>query len=203
MTTLSRTYSGIRIVPLCDKISMEIKINASKALNGDGTCSLTNMHSSCFASETCAHGLTPSMQLDNLQKDMYAFVAVCDIQPDGFRGLTNNSYDFVGCVSASNPSTHMKTLFPQLNDECLVISNLCVAEAYRRFGVGKMLIERVNTFKKDKNCYLFVAKNINKNDPNLSVIFDKRVDRLMKTYSRLSFTPVCECEHAFLLQHVV
>ena len=203
MTTLLRIYSGIRIVPLCDEISREIKINASKALNGDGTCSLTNMHSSCFASETCAHGLTPSMQLDSLQKDMYAFVAICDIQPDGFRGLTNNSYDFVGCVSASTPSPHMKTLFPQLNDECLVISNLCVAEAYRRFGVGKMLIECVHNVQNNTNCYLLVAKNISKHDLNLSVVFDKRVDRLMKTYSKLSFTPVYECEQAFLLQHVV
>lgn len=195
--SLPRVLHGIRIVPLSPDLCDALSSDAFHSINGDGSCSLSNMESSCFASEYCSKGLKPQSQLRSMLASKCAFVAISDISPDGFRE-TDTAYRFVGCISADD-GPH--PFFPQLSSGSLVISNLCVASPYRRFGVGKRLIQTILDGYEPEKCYLLVAKNMQTENADMHTVFEKRVRRLLNTYNRLSFVPVCERSGAFLLQY--
>lgn len=200
MPLLQRTFAGIRIERLTPDLLPLLRSQASRALNGDGTCSLSNMNSSCFASELCTHG-RPSMKLDDLEQSDVAYVAICDVQADGFRGLEEGqTICFVGCVTFSSPSQMVKGMF-SIEDKAAVVSNLCVAEEFRKFGVGRKLLEKV--LGSNDNIYLLVKRNNNPISHDMTDVFDSRVERLLKTYEKLSFTPCARCPEAYLLKHTL
>ncbi len=203
MVTLKRIVGGLRIFELTDALVDKYERTAAKAFNGDGTCSLENMNRSCFASEFCAQGNTPAMQLRTLLHNRYSLVAVTDVLPDGSGALFNPSYFFVGCVSANPPSFEARRLFPRLPEDCIVISNLCVEDVYRGIGVGKRLIQAVLTKYKNDQCYLIVMKKGHVWNYDIENVFENRVHRLLKTYAQLFFTPCCECHEGILLRYNV
>lgn len=198
MIVLKQLTPEIRIVPLTSQLAAQVRARASRALNGDGSCSLHNMNTSCFASEQCSHNASSPMDVTSLLHDEIAFVAVT--VPD-----TN----FVGCVSASRVHTGIRVRYEpeyHFSEPCsnsYMISNLCVDGAYRKRGVGKRLIDAVADRVRGHPCYLQVAKHVP--DPSLPQngdcvqAFDARVPRLFHTYDALGFTPVAESSIAHLL----
>jgi GNAT superfamily N-acetyltransferase len=200
MITLPR-LPIIRLKPLTPELAAHLREESSRALNGDGQCSLRDMHTSCFASESCARGggggmLSP-LTLDHLVSQPLALVAVAEA---GFRGDLRER--FVGCVSAAPAVSHH--LFPHRAFEpgSFLLSNLCVADAYRKEGVGRRLIDAVRERATPAPTYLLVAKRGEQStDPDVAAAFRDRVPRLRSTYDRMGFRPCDECDDAFLMLH--
>jgi GNAT superfamily N-acetyltransferase len=203
---LVRQPRGVRVVRLTPELAAALKAQAAVALNGDGSCSLQAMRTSCFASENCAHGggsqRHSAMQLDVLLSQPHAFVAVSDVAPDGTTRLAEDA--FVGCVSCG-PARHSYAarLFPQtaFSAHAHVLSNLCVASDYRGHNVGRRLVDAVvGVGDVPQNTYLLVARG-SEQTPELAEAFRDRVARLRATYAKLDFAHECECEHAHLFRH--
>ena len=203
---LARQPRGVRVVRLTPELATRLKAQAAVALNGDGSCSLNAMTTSCFASENCAHGggrrQSSALQLDALLTQPHAFVAVSDLAPDG---TTRHAEDaFVGCVSCG-PARHSiaARLFPRTEfaDTAHVLSNLCVASEYRKHHVGRRLVDAVvGVGGAAQNTYLLVARGTDAT-PALAEAFRDRVARLRATYAKLDFAHEDECDHALLLRH--
>lgn len=198
---LIRRPRGVRVVPLSGELASRLRAQAAVAINGDGSCSLKTMTTSCFASETCASGLSP-LQLDELLASPHAYVAVADVTPEG-APLREDA--FVGCVSAAPArEARLKTLFPDLSDVpsgALVLSNLCVAEAYRGHSLGRKLVETVLALRAPRTYLLIARDGEHHANPEVARAFASRVPRLRATYAKLRFHPVCECARAVLLCH--
>lgn len=198
MLILRRQPRGLRVVRLTPELAAALRTQAQEALNGDGTCSLKTMTTSCFASETCAHGDPSGMHLGMLLAQPHAFVAVSDLAPDGETRLHEDA--FVGCVSCGPTRTSLAaTLFPDLGTEGVVLSNLCVASPYRKRNVGRLLVDKVLGLGHEQT-YLLVARGTERT-PEIAEAFRERVARLRATYAKLGFRAECECERAVLFRH--
>lgn len=191
----------ISIRPLTPDLVAKLKAEAALALNGDGSCSLRAMTTSCFASENCANGYS-ALHLDVLLTQAHAFVAV-DVTPDGRE-------HFVGCVSAApvTPECLAQRLFPaqDFTPGSMVLSNLCVAEDYRNGGVrgqkhiGRALVHAILALRSPAT-YLLIARGGSRNDSETDEAFAKRVPRLKETYRKLRFVPCKRCPRAILMRH--
>ena len=80
--------SDIRVLPLTPALAATLRAQADRALNGDGSCSLEAMTTSCFASEKL-RGQPLGAAARHDARAAHKFVAV-----DG-------AGDFVGCVTAA------------------------------------------------------------------------------------------------------
>lgn len=191
---------GLRVVPLTRELAMRLKAKAALALNGDGTCSLRSMTTSCFASENCANGHS-ALHLDMLLMQPHVYVAVTDLDPDGATRLDEDT--FVGCVSASHSSSIGQRLFPEtvIQSPDLMLSNLCVAEAYRKHGIGRRLVETIVNLRAPNTYLLIARKGERSDDPHVRSAFRDRVARLRSTYARLGFEQRCQCDDAALMCH--
>ena len=173
----------VDVLPLTPELVRTCNEAASVALSGDGTCSLENVAISCFASEACARGQSPLMDLAALVSSRHSFVAL-------------HEGNFVGCVSA-HPCrlAHVVRLFPDLcfGPEDLLLSNLCVAHACRGqpFRAGRKLIETVLDVA-PANLYLLVA---------LGPCLEERSANLRRMYAHLGFREVVACERAVLMRY--
>ena len=193
---------GLTIVPLTAELASQLNGEAALALNGDGTCSLEAMRTSCFASELCGQGGS-AMQLDQLLGAPHKWVALSDRGPDG-EPLDRQA--FVGCVSAGSHH-HARSMFRlhEFEPDSLVLSNLCVHSKYRNrrelgdrnLHVGRKLVQKVLDLGAPK-IYLMIAR-----DPggDASTVFASRVPMLQAVYSNLGFHECGECQRAFLLRH--
>jgi GNAT superfamily N-acetyltransferase len=192
-----RQPQGVRVVPLTRELATRLKAQAAVALNGDGSCSLRAMTTSCFASENCAAGHS-ALHLDMLATQPHAFVALSDLAPDG-APLEEDA--FVGCVTAAPASGSglCARLFPArtFGATTLLLSNLCVADAYRKQQVGRRLVDKIVAL--DPGCHLLVARTVNP-DPQVQAAFAARVERLRATYAKLGFVVVDECPEAILMR---
>lgn len=197
---------GIWVELLTPYLAKRLKAEAAEALNGDGTCSLHAMTTSCFASENCAKGHS-AMQLDMLLSHPFAFVVLADVEPDGATPIASER--FVGCVSAAPAADNSMCprLFPRQQfrpDADLVLFNLCIADAYRGHGLGRRLVQRILDCAKNRSSnprtYLLVARTGETHtDPAVTAAFASRVPRLQKTYDRLGFRSVDTCDVAHLM----
>ena len=204
MPSLHRSHTGVRIETLTPTLLDHLRAQASVALNGDGTCSLENMEISCFASEFCSANTFPSMDLEHLRACLYAFVAVTDMVPQEYAGFSDGGVRFIGCVSANPPCKRATNLLPHMNIDALVISNLCVAPAYRTLGVGRRLIESILNLRAP-DTFLMVARGPDESNDasgDLLNIFDQRVPRLVAMYEQRGFRQINADRHAVLLQYV-
>lgn len=189
-----------RVLPLTRELAARLRVQAAVALNGDGTCSLRTMSTSCFASEHCARGYS-AMQIDMLCASPHAFVAVCGTCP---RGTPLAEEAFVGCVSAAPACGGMVAqLFPHvtLAPGALVLSNLCVADAYRGHGLGRKLVQAVLDVGAPETYLLIARTGVGHANPDVAAAFADRVPRLQETYRKLRFHQVCECSTAALLRY--
>ena len=183
-------HPAIRLVPLTADLAAQMRAEASRALNGDGSCKLSEMHTSCFASETCARGGMSPLTLESMLSQPRAIVAVADV---GFRGAAHSR--FVGCVSAAPAQSW---LFPRhiFEPGSTLVSNLCVSNAYRKEGVGRRLMDAVRA--PDAPTYLLVAKPPSGASSDVRAAFESRVPRLRNTYHKLGFHECDQCESALL-----
>ena len=193
------TGPTICVVPLTADLARRLREEASDALTGDGSCSLHAMRTSCFASELCTHGgreQISSMDLESMLHMPHAFVAIATHASDPRQ-------HFVGCVSAMDARHSVATsLFPHhpFCDGALVLGNLCVADAYRKHGVGRSLVNRILETRTPE-VYLLIARGEDSPNPAVVATFRDRVNRLRSTYHRLDFEPMCDCSRAILLRH--
>lgn len=198
MVRLIRNHDfGVRIVPLTPELCKRLEQNASRDFNGTRTCSLENMNDSCFASEYCNVSRLPSMSLKDLLKADAAYVAL---------DVGTIPETFVGCVSVARPKSMHRKLFPSefSTVPCTVVSNLCVSGNYRRTGVGRQLIMHVlaNNVPDRTRCYTMIAKaSRHHGSSSIDAAFDDRVQRLLRTYNKLDFRRVNECDAAILLRN--
>lgn len=195
-----RQPQGVRVVPLTPELATRLKAQAAVALNGDGSCSLRAMTTSCFASENCSAGHS-ALHLDMLATQPHALVALSDLAPDG-APLEGGDDAFVGCVTAApaGESRLCARLFPArtfADATTLLLSNLCVADAYRKQQVGRRLVDKIVAL--DPGCHLLVARTANP-DPQVQAAFAARVERLRATYAKLGFVVVDECPEAILMR---
>jgi GNAT superfamily N-acetyltransferase len=210
---LPRQANGLRIVRLDATLTDQLRRQAAVALNGDGGCSLRTMTTSCFASESCATG-QGAMKLDAIAAEPHAFVAITDLEPDGATPVAAPPA-FVGCVSAGlvSKSGTIARLFPSVAqrpgaEADLVLSNLCVADAYRKDGVGRRLIDAVLSLGAPRTYLLISRAGEGSADEDVAETFAARVSRLRETYRKLGFAPPpefpdgCECAQAVLLCRV-
>ena len=156
------------------------------ALNGEG-CDLRSMRKSCFAVENCGNG-GRGIELGKLL-DSNAFVAVDEADP--------TKPAFVGCICAKICPNYIRTLFPHNKQPSgLMVFTFCVAEEYREKRVGKRLMEEM--FKLSERSalplYLCVAVAPPNGDPDCMHEYEYRVPRLFKTYGRMNFSHVCDCD---------
>ena len=192
---LQRQFPGLRVLPLTKYVAHLLKIDSHKALNGDGSCSLANMETSCFASEFCAEGNMPSMKLDSLIHSEFAFVAVID---EPCEQPNNTIFKFVGCVSANRMQSAIASMFPSQQElhtpNRWVISNLCVSVAHRNCGAGRLLLSTITNaiYKKYSthptvHIHLLVMHHKDNDDIETKTVLGNRVARLTQTYTALSF----------------
>lgn len=180
----------VRLVPLTRALVDRLRAEASHALDGDRSCSLHAMTTSCFASETCARGARP-MDLEDMLLQPHAYAAV------------DQTGAFVGCVSAAPlASETLRRLFPHYSPPfgSLLLSNLCVAEAYRKEGVGRRLVDAVRA-QAGSVVHLLVARHGERSaSPDVAAAFAVRVPRLRATYAHMGFDAVDECDDAVLMR---
>jgi GNAT superfamily N-acetyltransferase len=200
VVSLPKRPIGVCIKPLDAPLAHRLRAQAVVPLNGDGSCSLKAMTTSCFASEHCARRMS-GLTLDMLLMQPHAFVAVSDADPEG-RPLPEEA--FVGCVSAGPCTGSLaQRLFSRRRDLCgLVLSNLCVAPAYRGHRVGRKLVEAVLALDHVQQVNLLVARTGEGHaDADVSAAFAVRVPRLRETYRALDFHTIDKCAEALLLRH--
>lgn len=181
-----------------EQIVNRIHTEAKNALCGDNSCSSPNLSDSCFAIEICAKGYPKStfdsIHLSSLTSHPYAFVVVAKYT-DCAKTLT-----FVGCISADTASTALRAQFhPHLNSDSIVISNLCVAKAYRGRGAAKMLmgaIVRVLRSERGWHTPLFLV--IMKHEKYRKQ-FERRVAMLRQIYKNFGFRECVAHEDGILL----
>lgn len=210
MIVLKRTRledDPIQIVPLDATLAARIDRDASRALNGDGRCTLNTMNTSCFASENCSLTGTSGMRVhDLLVGNTQAFVAVDRArQPERF----------VGCVSVRHAEPCSAYPSHTFQPNSCMISNLCVAKEYRKRRVGKRLIDHAVRAQsqcladpsEDHHTYLEIALHDKSSSPlppresnDCARVFDHRVKRLLTTYEKLGFGVVDKCSNRILLQ---
>lgn len=180
MGLVPRKFGNVRILPLTRTIADAIHASSATALSGDGSCSLYNMQSSCFAAESCNHGTMPRVTIYSLMRMKYAFVAV-----DG-------SNAFVGCVGVD----HANTKYFSECSKGLILYNLCVSPEFQGAGIGRMLVEHI--IQMGFPVFLYVARSQRE---EMRHVFRDRVDRLFKTYDRLDFKKVNECQEFYLFHY--
>lgn len=183
---------GVTLCTLTPDLAHRLRGDAFTALNGDGSCSLSNMNS-CFASEYCHFNEYPSAELHHMCSSEIALIAVSDVESDG---CTPCDTRFAGCISANPPGCEMVRQFPFVQGS-LLISNFCVDSKYRGCGIGKKLFEETLARCEDRKRYLRVMKN--SSNPNLETVFRDRVTRLLRTYEKLDFEVVAECPEYYIL----
>jgi predicted GNAT family N-acyltransferase len=201
---LKKQLIGLNIVELRKELCTLISKEASIALNGDPNagCSIKNVKTSCFAAECCDNKELPKMKIEDMTNRKHAFVAICDRESDG-KACVGGKCHFVGCVSADSVTDMHRGMFPQINKECLILSNLCVAEAYRKFGVGRKLISKITSLTEESVFLLVAHKSTNVvSDPEFEIAFKDRVTRLKKIYANLSFVVYGENISAILFKYV-
>lgn len=166
----------MKIVPLtcelCDKFAQQ----ASNALIGDGTCSLENIQTSCFASELCAKHRPLTMRLRNMLFCKHTFVA-----------LNDDTHTFVGCVTADLAASTLCTLFPGIShtSTSLLLSNLCVDKGLRRQGAGRMLVDAVTALSPD--LFLLVQRAQPTHDTTFFSSQSRSEAKLKSWYASLGF----------------
>ena len=189
----------VRVMRLTPDLTLRLKAQAALAINGEGGegCSLRAMTTSCFASENCASGHS-ALHLDMLLASPHAFVALTDVEPNGITPLREDR--FVGCVSAAPYDRSIAhTLFATHGvPKALVLSNLCVAEAYRGHGLGRRLVQAVLNIRAPRTFLLIALHGNTHPDADVRQAFSERVPRLERTYKRLLFEQVDTCPKASL-----
>lgn len=188
---------------LTPDLARTLEAAATRALTGDGSCSLANMSTSCFASEQCARGRTPHMLLQDMLHSRHPFVA-----------LDATSGAFVGCATADLVhSVHRQSFhaYP-FEPDALMLSNLCVSASHRKCGAGRALVESVLAVGPPSGTYLLIDQTgtlpSSSIDEPVHTTMADRVARLRTTYARLHFYPVAECRRtppalcALLLKHL-
>ena len=178
-------HPDIRVVTLTPELAARLHAEADRALNGDtsGACSLQNMRTSCFASETCNTG-SGRVHLDVLAREPLALVAV-----DGDH--------FVGCVTAGStmPDPHFPSHMPP---SAYLLSNLCVAHAYRARKISRRLVDAVRA--RGHPVYLKVARAAPDASDAVKEAFAPRVEFLLGYYAHLGFRECASCDWAYLLE---
>jgi GNAT superfamily N-acetyltransferase len=158
------------------------------------------MRTSCFASETCAGGGDGgSVRLQNMLKSERAFVATVQDSETGHMR-------YVGSITV-DPMSKMAFLFPgrRFDTDAVVLGNLCVAEAYRRHGVGKMLLQRaIREASSPTKVHLMIARwGLFDSNGDVVDVFRQRVERLKSTYENLNFECIGENSTCMLMKCLV
>lgn len=197
MRDLDPPPDSIRVVPLTRTLAAHLRDRARTSLTGDARCSLHNMRTSCFASERCAgrthDALIPPMELDELTSAHVAYAAVDADRNDAF----------VGCVTAS-PAAAYRHRFPAhaMDGDALILFNLCVADDYRKRGVGHRLVARVLAHSAPQTYLLVARTGLDRADfPEVQQVFRERIARLRDTYAHMHFLPVCETHDCILMRY--
>ena len=195
----------IVIVRLTRSLVAELEEEAYAQLNGDSSCSLSNMSKSCFAVESCAQGIRANMNLRELLNHTHPYVALTEDAPDGTR-LGRRA--FVGCVSgnATEESRRLSAMFPEMrgkSERCMVLYNLCVADAYRNMKVGRRLLERVASSSRDDGSvmHLLVMKTTSDMSEDIRFILEPRAKKLTRAYERMNLEVTCENDSAILMTY--
>ena len=143
------------------------------------------------------------MNIDDVAAFPISFVAYTNMHPTHFR--STDAGRFVGCVSASAVGhSSARSLFPTVafQDGAVIIHNLCVADAYRKHGVGKRLIRSVmNKVGPSAPLYLCISKGGGVHNEDIDAVFCDRVARLRSTYARLGFAQEQEAARAVLMRY--
>ena len=182
----------IEVLPLTEGLVADLEHEATLALSGRGGCDLETLQTSCFAIEGCASSSTPPrFTLRGLMQDAAdAFVAVA-WTPEG-------RPQFVGCVGLTAVREGQRLFaFPVTCRAGHYMFRLCVAEAFRRHGVGRLLLDAVRRVAK-RRVYLVVAQEATVADvrPHLQ----QRAERLRQMYSQhMGFAVVCESPFGTLM----
>lgn len=181
----------MQVLDLTPQLAKAHDARAVKAFVGDGTCSLENMETSCFASESCNRGSHRlSFSLDDLIRNDLKLVCV--------EGDT-----FHGCLSAqkAEDSTALKILFPNLKivPNSVLVSNLCVALVSRGKGVCKSLLREI--FRKHSTVYVLVAREKSYNS-HINTFMQNRSQNLVKLYRRLHFEMIDATPEFYVMRSV-
>lgn len=172
--------NDVRIMPI-QVLDANQRAIASRMLVGDKTCSLKNMHTSCFASERCNSKnttYTGELNADSLMatsQGAYAIVRNADVLAVA---TTKNmsSCSFLGLTSCAGN-----------ND--ILLTNLCVNSDQRSNGVGRMMIDYV---KKNARARVYVSVRLPNDDapPQVKTFMQGRSATLISMYKHFGFTSV-------------
>lgn len=188
-----------------------VQHQAVNAFCGNGTCSTETDMTSCFGLELCESNasyrdgkLNHRINFTQLSSQRVAFVALAtpSATSSADRGGDARSIDqatFAGCVTANTPlpellftfnsNTHDTTAC-SLQPNSIVISNVCVAAAYRQRGVATLLMTAIidhftrNEPDDDERRFFVVIKKSTTYAPEL---FAKRAASLVVIYNKLHF----------------
>lgn len=174
------------VVTLTREICERFGLEGETALCGDGTCSLSNMETSCFASERCMTSRRCGIMTltDMMDADMkYACIV------DG---------RFGGCIVASLCSKfpHIFMRFPEVTRDSYLVCNFCVAPHLRGKGVGKVLMRKV--LLQRRPTYLTVLLPCSHADAELRELMRARSSNLEAMYTRMGFRAVDRREHLLM-----
>lgn len=193
--------SIVRVERLTHELARRLVAEADVALYGDGRCSLDNMQTSCFASESCnRRGATDVGVLRTKLSSM------CDNATHAYVALVEDAdgLHFVGCVqcfTAEKAGAALTFSNVHFLPNDLFLYSLCVADKYRRHGAGRMLINKVIGVCSG-TLYLTVALPSPHANETVHRIYDHRVARLRETYKTLHFDECDKCSHSLLMRYV-
>lgn len=168
-----RDTTFVTIRDLTDNVAPNIRSDVDSMGIGNGSCSLSNMKTSCFASELCQHtnGLGPSRPFgSSMWHSKYKYVA-----------LHNNRA--VGVVCALPTST-----FSYIDDDGgYSISNLCVLNEYRSHGVGRQLLNHILRQMHGERIYISVLYSDAASRRDIQSVMTPRAAQLVDLYTRSGF----------------
>ena len=180
--------------------SQRLQKQITAALVGDGTCSLANMNTTCFAAEFCNRRACMDGVMSMVRDSRMTLIATTPAMTPFHRRR------FVGCVSAA-PASSFADAFPQELTGHMqgswVISNLCVSSAFRSQGVGKRLTSEIEKHLRKTepilDIYICVLREECESQ-DVSHAMAQRVDRLLQTYSRMGYRYVCPTKRYHLFK---
>ena len=163
----------IKIENLDRELCSILNASAFVSLYGSNSCSIEDIKTSCFASESCMYDGGTS-NLDVLLHCSYAYVC-------------RENDTFCACVAANKCEYGKVPYFDDVkcSKDSLFLHTLCVENKYRKNGLATRLLNKIK--KKNRPIYLTVLNGKNGKNYKLKDFLNNRSEKLVEFYEKNGF----------------
>lgn len=187
------TTTRVVVRPLTLDLANRFKEVGHKAWQGNRTCSLENMKTSCFAAEEC--------NLNGSCKAPFQLSSLVD-KGSPVVAMDETNASFLGCATAERceESSMFQILYPHVTVEAGAgfVFGLCVDSSCRRSGAAREILRHMNL--KYPTIYLTVRLPDRGARPDVRDYMSERSSKLVGIYEHLGFSTVTSSAEFVLMR---